>query len=147
MGGFKYTQLKSNEEIEKLFEIEMKRVNSFIPIDSEVEKSKVKVDDEAKLKKHIEIVRNDDVAIDAIPLATKPPVIIEYKIVKEGIFGHFQLIRADGSSKRPKDEYEKALWGDLNVMFEPDRMSEVEFFKGWKPLSPLQLAVEEVIWE
>ncbi|GJU87391.1 hypothetical protein Tco_1294937 [Tanacetum coccineum] len=23
----------------------------------------------------------------------------------------------------------------------------VEFFKGWKPLSPLQLAVEEVIWE
>ncbi|GJX85862.1 hypothetical protein Tco_0336636 [Tanacetum coccineum] len=35
-----------------------------------------------------------------MPLDTKPPVIIEYKIVKEGKIGHFQLIRADGSSKR-----------------------------------------------
>ncbi|GJS91410.1 hypothetical protein Tco_0774046 [Tanacetum coccineum] len=49
---------------------------------------------------HIEIVQDEEIAIDAIPLATKPPVIVEYKIVKEGKIGHFQLIRADGSSKR-----------------------------------------------
>ncbi|GKC32968.1 hypothetical protein Tco_1040262 [Tanacetum coccineum] len=42
----------------------------------------------------------DDIAIYAIPLATKPPVIVEYKLLKEGIMVHYQLIRADGSSKR-----------------------------------------------
>ncbi|GKE69539.1 hypothetical protein Tco_1527611 [Tanacetum coccineum] len=54
--------------------------------------------EEAEMKKHIEIVKDDEVAIDAIPLATKPPVIFEYKIVKEGKFRYFQLIRADGST-------------------------------------------------
>ncbi|GJU74086.1 hypothetical protein Tco_1265491 [Tanacetum coccineum] len=52
------------------------------------------------MKKHIEIVKDDEVAIDAIPLATKPLVIVKYKIFKEGKFVYFQLIRADGSSKR-----------------------------------------------
>ncbi|GJR65921.1 hypothetical protein Tco_0011986 [Tanacetum coccineum] len=33
-------------------------------------------------------------------MATKPPMIVDYKIVKEGKFGYFQLIRADRSSKR-----------------------------------------------
>ncbi|GJX79860.1 hypothetical protein Tco_0328009 [Tanacetum coccineum] len=45
----------------------------------------VEVDDEAELKKHLVIVKDDDIAIDVIPLATKPPVIVEYKLLKEGI--------------------------------------------------------------
>ncbi|GKE59293.1 hypothetical protein Tco_1498478 [Tanacetum coccineum] len=56
--------------------------------------------EKAEMKKHIEIVKDDEVAIDVIPLAIKPPMIIEYKIVKEGKFVYFQLIRADGSLKR-----------------------------------------------
>ncbi|GJW69111.1 hypothetical protein Tco_0123535 [Tanacetum coccineum] len=64
------------------------------------EHEEVEVDDEAELKKHLVIVKDDDIAIDAIPLATKPPVIVEYKIIKEGIIGHYQLIRANESSKR-----------------------------------------------
>ncbi|GJV16610.1 hypothetical protein Tco_1361933 [Tanacetum coccineum] len=65
-------------------------------------KHKVVKDDqeEAEMKRHIEIVKDDEVAIDAIPLATKPPVIVEYKIDKDGRMGYFKLIRADGSSKR-----------------------------------------------
>ncbi|GKB99298.1 copia protein [Tanacetum coccineum] len=35
------------------------------------------VDDEAEMKKHMEIVPDDEVAIDAIPLATKPPIIVD----------------------------------------------------------------------
>ncbi|GJY50477.1 hypothetical protein Tco_0441324, partial [Tanacetum coccineum] len=58
------------------------------------------VADEAEMKKHIEIVPDDEVAIDAIPLATKPPIIVDCKIIKEGKIGYFQIIRADGSSKR-----------------------------------------------
>ncbi|GJU50240.1 hypothetical protein Tco_1219795 [Tanacetum coccineum] len=69
--------------------------------DKETDKhEEVEVDDEAELKKHLVIVKDDDIAIDAMPLATKPPVIVEYKIIKEGIMAHYQLVRADGSSKR-----------------------------------------------
>ncbi|GJW11181.1 hypothetical protein Tco_1577008 [Tanacetum coccineum] len=146
MGGYKHNQLKSKsyEEIQKMFDNEMRRVNTFIPMDSEVVKSKketeesskgtedelksdkskkaesseekakgsrkkmletdehekVEVDDEAELKKHLMIVKDDDIAIDVIPLSTKPPVIVEYKLLKEGIMVHYQLIRADRSSKR-----------------------------------------------
>ncbi|GJW56825.1 hypothetical protein Tco_0103556 [Tanacetum coccineum] len=60
----------------------------------------VEEDNEFELKMHMVIVKDDDIAIDAISLATKPLVIVEYKIIKEGIIGHYQLIRADGSSKR-----------------------------------------------
>ncbi|GJT29515.1 hypothetical protein Tco_0909790 [Tanacetum coccineum] len=42
----------------------------------------------------------EGVAIDAIPLSTKPPSIIDYKIIKEGKINIYQIIRADGSSKR-----------------------------------------------
>ncbi|GKF18618.1 hypothetical protein Tco_0063536 [Tanacetum coccineum] len=56
--------------------------------------------EEATMKRHIEIVKDDEVAIDAIPLATKPPMIVEYHIDKDGRMGYFKLIRADESSKR-----------------------------------------------
>ncbi|GJR60594.1 hypothetical protein Tco_1502756 [Tanacetum coccineum] len=72
-------------------------------------------DDTAELKKHLVIKKDDDIAIDAIPLAIKPPMIVEYKLLKEGIMMHFQLIRADGNfGKRfvPQQELsvEQAFW-------------------------------------
>ncbi|GKA65292.1 hypothetical protein Tco_0764999, partial [Tanacetum coccineum] len=125
-------------------------------IDEHVEAKGDDDQEEAEMKKHMEIVQDDEVAIDAIPLATKPPVIVEWKIIKEGKMGYFQLIRADGSSKRyssmirmlqnidredletlwklvkakhgntrPEEAYERVLWGDLKVMFEPDVESKV----------------------
>ncbi|GJW19853.1 hypothetical protein Tco_0027289 [Tanacetum coccineum] len=121
-------------------------------IDEHIE---ARVDDdqeEAEMKKYMVIVQDDDeLVIDATPLATKPLVIVEWKIIKEGKIGYFQLIRADGSSKRyssmiqmlqnidkedmetlwklvkakhgntrPEEGYERVLWGDLKVMFEPN---------------------------
>ncbi|GKE25706.1 hypothetical protein Tco_1441090 [Tanacetum coccineum] len=68
-------------------------------IDEHVEAEKDDDQEEAEMKKHIEIVKDNEVEIDDIPLATKPPMIFEYKIVKEGKFRYFQLIRANGSSK------------------------------------------------
>ncbi|GJR54069.1 hypothetical protein Tco_1404590 [Tanacetum coccineum] len=59
------------------------------------EHEEVEVVYDAELKKHLVIVKDDDIAINAIPLATKPPVIVEYKLLKEGIMVHYQLIRAD----------------------------------------------------
>ncbi|GJU26882.1 hypothetical protein Tco_1165503 [Tanacetum coccineum] len=60
----------------------------------------VSEDDEGELIKHLVIKKDEDIAIDAIPLATKLPVISDYKLHKEGMLVHYQLIRADGSSKR-----------------------------------------------
>ncbi|GKB29629.1 hypothetical protein Tco_0869030 [Tanacetum coccineum] len=70
-------------------------------IDEHVEAEKDDDPVEEEMKKHVEIVQDEEeITIDAIPLATKPPVIVVYKIVKEGKIGHFQLIRANGSSNR-----------------------------------------------
>ncbi|GJZ28434.1 hypothetical protein Tco_0573081 [Tanacetum coccineum] len=70
-------------------------------IDEHVEAEKDDDPEEEEMKKHMEIVQDEEeIAIDAIPLATKPLMIIEYKIVKEGQKGFYHLIRADGSSKR-----------------------------------------------
>ncbi|GJY30805.1 hypothetical protein Tco_0414300 [Tanacetum coccineum] len=113
-------------------------------------------DDEDELKKPLVIKKDEDIAIDAIPLATKLPVIIDYKLHKEGMLVHYQLIRADVSSKRyssmimmlqgidredlealwrivktkysdirTEDEFERVFWGDLKVMFELDKRSDV----------------------
>ncbi|GJW81670.1 hypothetical protein Tco_0145645 [Tanacetum coccineum] len=69
-------------------------------IDEHVEAEKYDDQEEAEMKKHIEIVKDNEVEIDAIPIAIKPPVIVKYKIVKEEKFVYFKLIRADGSLKR-----------------------------------------------
>ncbi|GKA03363.1 hypothetical protein Tco_0676144 [Tanacetum coccineum] len=74
------------------------RIEDDIEID---EHEKAEEDDEAEMKKHMEVVQDDEeIAIDVIPLATKPLIIVEYKIVKEGQKGFYHLIRADGSSNR-----------------------------------------------
>ncbi|GJR58658.1 ribonuclease H-like domain-containing protein [Tanacetum coccineum] len=188
---------KSFEEIQMLFDNTMKWVDSFVPMDTEVvegsksqaegskkrtreelesdnskkqkidENVEAEVDDEAEMKKLMEIVPDDEVAIDAIPLATKSPIIVDWKIIKEGKMGYFQIIRADGSSRRyssmirmlqnidredletlwklvkakhgntrPEEAYERVLWGDLKVMFEPDVESEV-----WRNLQGYNVTV------
>ncbi|GJZ57890.1 putative ribonuclease H-like domain-containing protein [Tanacetum coccineum] len=105
-------------------------------IDEHVEAKKDDDQEEAEMKKHIEIVKDDEVAIDDIPLATKPLVIFKYKVDKDGRIGYFKLRRADGSSKRPEEDYERVLWGDLKVMFEPDITSEV-----WRNLQGYKVTI------
>nr|GEU32608.1 hypothetical protein [Tanacetum cinerariifolium] len=62
-------------------------------------KQKVEDDKESEeLKKCLEIIP-DDVTIDAIPLAVKPPSIVDWRIQKEGKKSYYKIIRADGSSK------------------------------------------------
>ncbi|GJX74317.1 hypothetical protein Tco_0312912 [Tanacetum coccineum] len=64
------------------------------------EVEEVEEDDEDALKKYLVIKKDDDIAIDVIPLATKLPVIVDYKLHKEGLMAHYELIRADGTSRR-----------------------------------------------
>ncbi|GKF34165.1 hypothetical protein Tco_0107365 [Tanacetum coccineum] len=142
MAGWKPKDLKNKSftNIQELYDKAMKRVNTFIAMDTElVEGSKVraeaeiaqessskrvkedlqqestkkqKIDDAketAKVDEDKEIAElqslmkvipdEEEVAVDAIPLATKPPSIVDFKILKEGKISYFQIIRADRSSK------------------------------------------------
>ncbi|GKA06639.1 hypothetical protein Tco_0685863 [Tanacetum coccineum] len=129
MGGYTYKQLKgkSFDEIQKLFDKEMKRVNTFVAMGSEVQESKekkvegseeiakgsrkkmlgrkragkeqqqesskkqrmeedkesdeveeVSEDDEGELMKHLVIKKDEDIAIDAIPLLLQLLLFIDY---------------------------------------------------------------------
>ncbi|GJR27344.1 hypothetical protein Tco_1103576 [Tanacetum coccineum] len=95
MAGYKHNQLKikSYDEIQEMFDKEIKRVNTFVDMNIELVKG----------------IKDDVVAIDAIPLATKPPVIVECHIDKDGRMGYIKLIRADGSSKW-RDAMKGVLW-------------------------------------
>ncbi|GJS40505.1 hypothetical protein Tco_0565548 [Tanacetum coccineum] len=101
MAGYKHNQLKSK----KLVEGSKTKAEGKIAGD-ELEQEKTKKQkgyndqEEVEMKRHIKIVKDDEVTIDTIPLATKPLVIVDYKIDKDGRMGYFKLIRADGSSKR-----------------------------------------------
>ncbi|GKD74184.1 hypothetical protein Tco_1332466 [Tanacetum coccineum] len=195
MGGYKHKQLmgKSYDEIQKLFDKEMKRVNTFVAMSSEAQESnekkeegseekakgsrkkmlgrkrarkeqqqesskkqrmeedketdeveEVEEDDEAELKKHLVIKKDDDIAIDAIPLATKPPVIVDYKLLKEGIMGIdredlltlWKLVKTKHGDIRPEDDHERVMWGDFKVMFEPNIRSKV-----WRDLQGYAVSV------
>nr|GFB27161.1 hypothetical protein [Tanacetum cinerariifolium] len=55
---------------------------------------------EAEIEMYMKIIPDDEIEINAIPLATKPLIIFDWKIIKEGKISSYHLIRADGSSKR-----------------------------------------------
>ncbi|GJS49307.1 hypothetical protein Tco_0599428 [Tanacetum coccineum] len=80
-------------------------------------------DDKEKeyLKQCFDIVQDDEVAIDAIPLATKPAPIVNFQIHRKGRNGYYEIIRADQTkhgNTRPEEGYERVQWGDLKTMFE-----------------------------
>ncbi|GKE29018.1 hypothetical protein Tco_1444402, partial [Tanacetum coccineum] len=62
-----------------------------------------KVDEDkeiAELLSLMEIVPDEEeVTVNAIPLATKHPTIVDWKIHKEGKKSYYLIIKADGSSK------------------------------------------------
>ncbi|GJV40064.1 hypothetical protein Tco_1418504 [Tanacetum coccineum] len=101
MEGYTLKQLKGFKfkVIKDMFDKAFKRVNTFVDYKTEL----VEDDDqeEARMKELINIVpTEEEVVIDDIPLATKPLCIVDWKIIKEGKISQFQIIRADGSSKR-----------------------------------------------
>ncbi|GJU82725.1 putative ribonuclease H-like domain-containing protein [Tanacetum coccineum] len=69
-------------------------------VDDVQEIAKVDNDQEAtKIKELMEIVPDkEEVAIDVIPLAVKPPSIVDWKIHEEWKKTYYQIIKADGSS-------------------------------------------------
>ncbi|GJX03744.1 hypothetical protein Tco_0189660 [Tanacetum coccineum] len=86
---------------EEVMEGSSKRVGDELEQEA-TKKQKINDDQEtAELQSMMEVIPNEEeVAVDAIPLATKPPSIVDCKFIKDGKIGYYQIIRADGSSKR-----------------------------------------------
>ncbi|GKD70656.1 hypothetical protein Tco_1324746 [Tanacetum coccineum] len=101
-----------------MFDRAFKRVNTFVDFRTDlVEGSskrareeleqenakKLKVDDDketTELNSLMEVMPDEEeVTLDAIPLAVKFPSIVDWKIHKEGKKSYYQIIKADGSSK------------------------------------------------
>ncbi|GJT82123.1 hypothetical protein Tco_1056465 [Tanacetum coccineum] len=120
MEGYKLNDLKLKgfDSIQEMFDRAFKRVNTFEDFRTELvegkekragtelaqeitKKQKVEDDKEiAEIKKLMEIIPDEEeVAIDAIPLAVKSPSIVDWKIHKEGRKSYYQIIRADGKSQ------------------------------------------------
>nr|GEW67225.1 hypothetical protein [Tanacetum cinerariifolium] len=101
MGVYKQSHLKgrSFDEIKELFDKEMRNVNDFVAMDSEAQKRIV--DDSEELRKCIEIVPDDgdEVLIEATPISSRSPTIINYKIHNEGKKTYFKIIIIDGNSQ------------------------------------------------
>nr|GEY08755.1 uncharacterized mitochondrial protein AtMg00810-like [Tanacetum cinerariifolium] len=90
------------EDIRPIFDRVYDQVHTFLPKDSEIDKEIIKragFDLQQGSSKKQRIIPNEDIAIDAIPLATKPLVIVEYKILKEGKISTYLIVRANGSIK------------------------------------------------
>ncbi|GJT82490.1 hypothetical protein Tco_1056832 [Tanacetum coccineum] len=55
-----------------------------------------------------------------------------FRYDREDLETLWKLVKAKHGLTRPEEAYERVLWGDLKVMFEPDVESEV-----WKKRYPL----------
>ncbi|GJX95530.1 hypothetical protein Tco_0351328 [Tanacetum coccineum] len=82
----------------------------------EVAKKHKMEDDKKKedLKQCFEIVQDDEVEIDDIPLVTKPAPIFDRKDLEN----LWKLVKAKHGITRPEEGYERVLWGDLKTIFQ-----------------------------
>ncbi|GJY55443.1 putative ribonuclease H-like domain-containing protein [Tanacetum coccineum] len=94
MAGWKPKDLKNKSfaNIQELFDKAMKKVNTFVDMDTELVEGSEKVDEDketAELQSLMEVILDEEeVAVDATLLATKPPSILLMKkleILKENI--------------------------------------------------------------
>ncbi|GKE20956.1 hypothetical protein Tco_1432468, partial [Tanacetum coccineum] len=109
---------KSFDSIHKMFGRAFKRVNAFVDFRTDLvegsskrageeleqestKKQKVDKDkDTAELQSLMEVIPDEEeFAIDVVPLATKSPKIVDWKIHKEGNKSYYQIVKADGKSQ------------------------------------------------
>ncbi|GJZ42316.1 hypothetical protein Tco_0589202 [Tanacetum coccineum] len=110
MEGKKLKDLKNKSfySIQKMFDKAFKR-------------QKVDEDKETtELQSLMEVILDEEeVTIDVVPLATKPPTIVDWKIYKEGKKSYYQIVRADGKSQ---------MYRVLSLMFKSFSRDDLEDF-------------------
>ncbi|GKF38842.1 hypothetical protein Tco_0118903 [Tanacetum coccineum] len=95
----------------------MKRVNIFVDMDKELVGSS-EVREEGSETREESCSKRAGVAVDAIPLATKSPMIMLGSFDIEDLETLWKLVKAKHGYTRPEEGYERVIWGDLKTMFE-----------------------------
>ncbi|GJV02461.1 hypothetical protein Tco_1336030 [Tanacetum coccineum] len=119
-----------SERFSKKDDAEIAQESSSKRVGDELEQESIKKQnmDEDKetteLKSLMEVIPDEEeVAVDAIPLAIKPPSIVDWKIYKKGKKSYCQIIRADGTkyviNQDPVEDLDLVLYGDLKTIFDP----------------------------
>ncbi|GKA65409.1 hypothetical protein Tco_0765116 [Tanacetum coccineum] len=88
-------------------------------VDDVQETAKVDDDQETtKIKELMKIVSDEEeVAIDTIPLVTKPTTIIDWKIHQEGKKNYYQIIRVDGKKNKHVFGIFMSVFGHLSSFY------------------------------
>ncbi|GKD81313.1 hypothetical protein Tco_1348152 [Tanacetum coccineum] len=132
MSGYKRTQLKNKsfEEIQMLFEKEMKRVNIFVDMDAELVKNSETIKSEVdkavpelaarSTRKYWKIIRvRNHTKVhhfidDMLKAFNRDDLVMLWSLVKEKF-----------NSTEPIDDKEREIWVELKRLFEPDTNDEV----------------------
>ncbi|GJR50979.1 hypothetical protein Tco_1401500 [Tanacetum coccineum] len=146
MARYKHNQLrhKSFDDIQKLFDKALKRVNTFVPMDTKklegskakVVGSKTRVEESSKRageELDIESTKKQKVEVNTIPLATKQSPIVDYKITKDARKIYYHITRADGITQvyiRFEDMLKMFDREDLEVLY----IIVKDRFKSTKPV-------------
>nr|GEW33922.1 hypothetical protein [Tanacetum cinerariifolium] len=111
---------------ERAFDNTMSWINLFVPMDKEViEGSETRA--EGSSKRAGEELESDK---------SKKQKLDEKNIDREDLETLWKLVIVNYGNTRPEEAYERVLWGDLKVMFEPDIESEV-----WRKLQGNKVTV------
>ncbi|GJW33560.1 hypothetical protein Tco_0053592, partial [Tanacetum coccineum] len=139
-------KLQDYDEVQEAFDKTMSWIDSFVPMDSEVEKGsqekakgsdkrkgaaleqevikKQKVDEDqetAKLKQLMTVIQDEDIAMDAIPLDTNQ--MLE-SFDREDLKDLYGLVKAKFESTKPVEDLDLILWGDMKTMFEQPHVKD-----------------------
>ncbi|GKA27179.1 hypothetical protein Tco_0713347 [Tanacetum coccineum] len=141
MANYNHSQLKNKsfEEIQMLFDKEMKRVNSFVPMDSEVvegsgkktKSSRKEIVSKKRAGKELdeESVKwqklEDDtekaefqLCLEMVPRDDEA-VNVESLSTKKDVLDLYRLVKERFETTSPEG-YDRLLWGDLITLFEPN---------------------------
>nr|GEV12520.1 hypothetical protein [Tanacetum cinerariifolium] len=116
------TECSSKREGEELESDKSKKQK----LDEQVE---AKVDNdqrEAEMKMYMKTIPDDEISIDAIPLATKPPIIVDWKIIKEGkirAIAHGRLGEGVGTVL-VGEGVQEVVWGRYTAVKKSTKYSE-----------------------
>ncbi|GJY58122.1 hypothetical protein Tco_0458014 [Tanacetum coccineum] len=104
-------------------------------MDDVKETAKVDKDKErSELQSLIEVIPDEEeVAVDAIPLATKPPSIVDFKILKEGKISYIQMIRSDGKFNDGRMGVVRGGVGGLGRRLSPGEAGGMAMFRNHPP--------------
>ncbi|GJX41164.1 hypothetical protein Tco_0256154 [Tanacetum coccineum] len=142
-GGYSIKQLKSLsfEQVKEIFEATMRRVQSFVPMDSELEigeasgsgeehsAEKEKELSQEDLQQMMMVVPVEEVYVEALQVKY---LIIDWEIYSEDTRRYWRIIRVGNyieayqtfddisSSTDPTDDKERTLWVELKRLFNPD---------------------------